>query len=114
MVAKVTSKYEDEAGDIHPIFLTPDSLAAAGAVPAGALTSQVKAKVSKSKREFGLGPRGVRISRTFGTAPDTFKKSRFIPVLTASAFGVTPFIVGATITYQGAAWTVTGTQPEDY
>lgn len=113
MVANVNTRYEADGGDIHPIRLRPDTAAVAGTAPAGAITSSIRTKVSKGNREFGIRPRGVTISRTLGTAPDTFTVTQFIPCLTPAAYGVTPFVVGATITYQANPWTVVSLRPED-
>lgn len=106
--------YEADSGDIHPIRITPESLAAAGAVPAGPVTNNIPAKITKGNRQFGLRPRGVRIARQFGTAPDTFYRYRFIPVLSEASFGVAPFVINGSVTYDGAAWTVVNVVGEDY
>lgn len=112
MPAKVKSKYEADNGDIHPIRLNPDTLAAAGSVPAGAYTSSLSADVRKGKREYGLGPRGVIISRTIGTAPDTFKRYAFIPVLSSANYDSGVFVVGGAITYKTIAHVVESLVPE--
>lgn len=113
MAANVNTKYESDSGDIHPIRLRPDTNAVVGTAPAGAVNNNIRVKVSKGSRQFGIKPRGVVISRTRGTAPDTFQVTQFIPVLSASAFGNSPFSLGSTISYKGVSWTVVSLKSED-
>lgn len=114
MTARTVTKYEADLGSIHSISLTPDYAAAAGTPPTGDVNNDIKPKVSKTNREFGLRPRGVSLSRTLGTAPDTFKKYAFLPVLTSTDFNGTSYAPGATVTIGGTAWTVVTRVPEDY
>lgn len=114
MVARTQTKYESDSGDIHFIALSPDFATAAGTPPTGAINNDIKAKVSKSNREYGIRPRGVRLSRTIGTAPDTFKKYTFLPVLTPTAFGGAGFQLGATVTIGTTDYVVVSRNPEDY
>lgn len=114
MAAKTTTKYEANDGSIHQLLLEPTRFAQAGTPPTGEIDSNIKAKVSKGDREFGLRPRGVRLARVVGTAPDTFRKYTFLPVLTLTAFASAAFNIGATITIDGTAWEVVGKVPEDY
>lgn len=112
MAAFVTTKYESESGEIHPIRLNPVSVTPAGTAPAGAVTSSISAKVSRSRREFGLRPRGINVSLTVGAAPDTFKRTAFIPILLASAWNTGNNVKGGTVSYKGGSWTVTSLSPE--
>lgn len=114
MVANAVVKYESNSGQIYQLSLNPDRAAAAGTEPTGGVTSDIKAKVSKSNREFGIRPRGVRLSRVVGTAPDTFRKYSFLPVLTPVAFATADFQLGATITIGGVVWTVVVRIGEDF
>lgn len=114
MVARTDTKYEADSGTIHRILLTPDYAAAAGTPPTGAVNSDIRPKVSKTNGEFGIRPRGVNLSRTVGTAPDTFKKYAFLPVLAATVFVGTAFAPGATVTIGGVDWIVVTREPEDY
>lgn len=106
-------KYEADNGRIYSIKLEATRYAAAGTPPTAAIDMPQSVEVSASKRQGGLRPRGVRLARTLGTAPDTFKKYTFLPVLGASAWNVTPFIKGGTVTIDGTAWTVIATVPEN-
>lgn len=113
-MAFTTTKYEADNGDIHPIRIDSTRIAAAGTAPTEAQTSSVFAKISKTNREFGLRPRGLRLVRTVGTAPDTFKKYTFLPILTEAAFGGTGSSVGSEITIDTVVWTVAAKVPEDF
>lgn len=114
MAFQVGAKYEDDAGVIHPLKITTGFYSAAGSPPAGDITSNVKAQIYKTNREFGLGCRGARLARVVGTAPNTFVKYAFIPILTASAYNTGSFVVGGTVTINSVSWTIISLKPEDY
>lgn len=114
MAARTRTKYEADDGTIHPITMTPDFAAAAGTSPAGAVNSDIKVKISKGNQEYGIRPRGVTLSRVAGTAPDTFTKTTFLPVLTPTAYDSAAFATNASVTVGGVAWTVVSKRPEDY
>lgn len=114
MPAFERAKYESDRGTIHSIRLQPATLAVAGAQPAGAVDSDIKAKVTKTNREFGLRPRGVTIAITRGEGEETFTETAFIPVLTIAGFATAGFQLNAAIQYGGEAWTVVGRKAEDY
>ena len=114
MPARKTLKYQADSSEIHGLLLDPDRAAKAGTEPTGDVSSNIKCKVSKGNKEFGLRPRGVRLARIVGTDPDTFRKYSFLPVLTAAAFGSATFAVGATITIGGVDWEVAAKVAEDY
>lgn len=110
----VRGKYQADDGSVHLINLSAARMAAAGAQPAGAIDDSVIAKVSKSNREYGLRPRGVTLSRTLGTAPDTFTKTSFLPVLTEAEFNSAAFAIGGSITIGTIAWEIIVKRPEDF
>lgn len=114
MATKTNAKYEANDGDIHQLLMEPERFAAAGTPPTGEINNKIKAKTSKTNREHGLRPRGVTLARVVGTAPDTFRKYSFLPVLTLTAWGSAAFAVGATITIGSISWEVVGQVPEDY
>ena len=114
MVAKTTLKYQADSSEIHGLILDPNRAAQAGTEPTGDVSSNIKVKVSKGNKEYGIRPRGVRLARIVGTAPDTFRKYSFLPVLTATAFASATYAVGATITIDGVEWEVAAKVPEDY
>jgi len=108
------AKYEADGGQIHLLTMDADRLAVAGAEPTAASNSSIRAKISKSNREYGIRPRGVRLARTVGTAPDTFSKYAFLPVLTPTAFNGTGFTLGGTITIGTIEWQIIARISEDY
>ncbi len=114
MASYVRTKYEADDDTIHAIRLSPAKNLIAGQAPAGAVNSAIKVKVSKSKREFGISPRGVTIAREFGTDPDVFQKYVFIPVLTEEIFDGAAYQLNATLQYEGEAWQIVARNPEDY
>lgn len=114
MPALTRTKYEADDGTIHPIRFTADFAAKAGTPPTGAVNSDIKAKITKSNREYGLRPRRVGLARTVGTAPDTFSKTTFLPVLTPTAYASSAFAIDAKITIGTVEWTVISRQGEDY
>lgn len=81
MSAGSTAKgfYESDAGTLHPIRVQPETTEAnlggttnvfANGTASGVTKSKVSAKVSKGKREKGLGPRTVTV--VFGLTPGSF------------------------------------------
>lgn len=88
--------------------------AVAGTEPAAAAGSPIYAKVSKSKREFGLRPRGARLARTVGSGDAAFQKYTFLPLRSITDAASATYAVGATITIDTVAWTVISLEAEDY
>ena len=114
MAAFIDTLYQSDAGVKHPIRLTPAYAAVAGSPPEQPATSDINAKVTKSNREFGIRPRRVRLARTVGTAPDTFRKYATLPVLTLTAFNSETFAKGATITIDEVEYDIVAKQGEDF
>lgn len=114
MPAQVRTKYEGNNGTIYAIRMSPDYAAKAGTAPTGAVSSPIAAKISKGNKQFGIRPRGVGLARTVGTAPDTFTKNSFLPVLTKAEIDTPAFAPGATIVIGANTWTVVSQIPEDY
>lgn len=115
MAVRTRTKYEANDGSIHAIQLTAKVAAVTGnAAPTGDVNTEIKAKVSKSNREYGIRPRGARISLVKGTAPDQFTVYAFIPILDPTNYGTGNFQTDGDITYDGATWKVVSLVPEDY
>jgi len=110
----VKSKYEANSTRIHSIRLSTGFAAVAGTLPTGAINDDVKVKVSKSNREFGLRPRGVVLSRLLGTAPNQFYKYTFLPLRSIADYTDPAYSVGSTVTINSIAWIVSEKRPEDY
>jgi len=114
MANRTKTKYEANSGSIHPISLTTDYAAQAGTPPGGAIDSDIKVKVSKTNREHGIRPRGVRLYRQIGTPPNAFIRYGFLPVLTETAWNGAGFAPEADITIGSVDWKVLSRQAEDY
>lgn len=114
MPAFVDTLYLSDNDETHPIRMTPEYAAVAGSPPAGPATSNIKAKVTKSNREFGIRPRRVILSRTVGTGDNAFRKYARLPVLTATAFNSETFALGATVTIDDVAYDIVSKQNEDF
>ena len=108
------TKYLADSGTIHRLVMSAPRIAVAGTPPAGDIDSRIPAKVSKSNREYGIRPRGVRLMRPVNpTATDKVYRA-FLPVLTETAWDAAGFNEDATVTIGGVAWKVTARVPEDY
>jgi hypothetical protein len=86
--------------------------------PTGAVDSPIKVKTSKSNREYGLRPRGVRLTRTVtgGSGNEAVSKVlySFLPILTAPVFESATFAERATVTINSVVWTILAKVQEDY
>lgn len=105
-----TLKYEADSGDIHPIRVDSDYVAAIGAQPAGSVSSDLNARTRKGNREFGLRARGWRYYRQLGSGDDTFRRYASVPKMTPAAWNATP---AATVSIDGTEWTFLNRYPED-
>lgn len=108
------SKYEADDGTIHPIRIQPETIIANfNAAPTGATTSGIRAKVSGSRRTYGVHARLVRLTWTDpAQVPDGYKVGGTIalPILTAARYAAIK--VGDATTYLGKGATVVGKTPE--
>jgi hypothetical protein len=108
MVAFNLKKYETDAGTIVRIRISVEGSTAAGNVePAGAIDdAKIFAFASNpgSKRKKALNARGVILGRTVGTAPDTFVRRTFLPILTRARLDA--IVVNSAVTIGGKEYTV--------
>lgn len=111
MTIQTITKYEANGGSIHKIRLTSKTVTIAGAAPSGDVDSDIPAKVSKSNGEFGIRPRGLRLTRVVGTGATAFRQYAFVPVLTQTVWN--GFEVNGTVTYDGNSWTIATKVNED-
>ncbi len=109
--------YELNNGDIAAIRVQPETAAlvldgVTNAIPAGPATLPVSAKVSKTNREIGIGPRTVTIEFT-GAVPDGYAPNSKItlPWFEAASWNALP-PRGATGTYLTVGVRLTGKSPE--
>lgn len=99
--------YTAEDGEVYRIRLEEDTATAGGFSATSGFTSSAYVKVSKGNREFGIRPRGVRLSREA-----TATVGRFLPCATNAQ--VESLVEQGTVTVGGETWTVTSAQAEDY
>lgn len=112
MPAMVHTRYLADSGAIHPIRLRYNTAAIVGAdAPGSSVTSSIQVKVSKSKRQFGLRPRGIQIGRSLVSGDITQIEYAFLPVLTPAALN--GYKKEDTISYNGATWRVVSIVPEN-
>lgn len=109
-------RYTADNGDIHPIRIQPETAAltlggTANAIPSGATTSGISAKVSGGRRQLGLTARTVTLTWT-GAVPDGYEPDGLIrvPILQPALY--TAIARGTTGTYLGSAVEVVGKSPE--
>lgn len=99
--------YTGEDGEVHRVRLEEETAAAGGFTATSGFTSNIRAKVSKSNGEFGLRPRGVRLSREA-----TATVGRFLPV--ANNTTQESLISAGTVTIGSETWNVIAPVAEDY
>ena len=112
-------KYESDKGSIHQISLSSEKAAVANNTePAGSVDSNIKPKISKSNREYGLRPRGVRLVKeltaTQGNVTVTKNVYAFLPILKPDTLTGANFTEGKDVTYKGDTWKVLAQVQEDY
>lgn len=104
--AFIRSFYETNGGAIARIRVQPETeLAQIGGAPndapAGPATVTTTVKVSKGRREYGIGPRKIGVVFDPGEEPDDYKLGSvvYVPVLTRASY--LAVAVGDAITYLG-------------
>lgn len=107
-MALTNAKYEADTGTVHPIRVGLDITGiTANSLPSGAiLEGTPSVKISKNVREFGVEPRHVLVFRTVGSALDTARKYKVVPVFDPLQFSNAAFSPGATLTLSTIDWTV--------
>jgi hypothetical protein len=103
-------KYEGDDGDVYRVRMNTDLKDAitGNTEPTGDITKPFHLETSDSRKSFGIKPRFVVATRTFGTAPDNGVRRLTVTVLDpAKIEGDTPDInIGDTFTYNGNTWTI--------
>lgn len=80
--------------------------------PTGDVDQRIRAKVSKTRREIGLGPRKLLLAFT-GVLPDTYSgDSVLVPILTPATFAAWS-VEGTELTYLNVPVEVIGSVSED-
>lgn len=101
----VNRGYESDAGFVC-LIRQSDAEAAASGGSGGTADAPFHCYSSGKRSRFGIHARGVRLSRTVGTAPNQFTKSSFLAYPTKAAWEAAS--VGGTVTIGSVAWTITG------
>lgn len=104
--------YTADDGDRKSIRLSADR-ATAGGFAEGATDDDDSVKVSKTNREFGMRPRGVRGSRNIGSEEEPNMRYTFLPVATEALFNGAAYSKGATFTTDGETYTITSKVAEN-
>lgn len=98
--------YEANNGDIHAIRVQPETIDAAfNPAASGPADQSLRARVSGSRRGYGMFARMANFSRQVGSPPTAVTVGLRIPILTPAA--ANEFEPGDTITYQTNTWTFT-------
>jgi hypothetical protein len=108
----IRSKYESNAGEVYPIRIQEETIIAdVNPAPAGEIDQTILARVSGSRRGYGVFARTARLTWT-GAAPAGYKPGGVItiPILTQDAYE--DIAVGTTVTYLGTAAEFVGKSPE--
>ena len=109
-MAFVDRAYASDQGFVCLIRQSDQEAAASGA-GGGTVDAPFHCLCSGSRRRFGIHARGVRLTRTLGTAPNTFTRSSFLAFPTAAAWNAAT--VGGDITIGSVSWTVSSKVPEE-
>lgn len=107
-------KYEAGQGTVHLMKLTAAIGGAGGTEPTGAIDSDIRPKLYKSDREFGIRPRFVTCALVNGTAPNQFITYKRVPVFTETAFASAAYQLGATLAINTVDHEITGRVAEDF
>lgn len=108
----ISSKYELNDGRVAPIRVQPETITTVNTVTASALTPDMPTvKVSKGKREFGIGARYITL-KWKTTIPDGYKETGFIkvPILQEAVFDT--LAKGADFEYLGTTAEIVSKTPE--
>lgn len=110
--AFTVSRYESDSGDIHPIRVQPETITAFNnEAPAGAVSSDISAVVSLTRRQRGLRPRYISVKFT-ADPPTNYAAGTVyrIPILKASVYD--GLNIGGTGTYLATACVIVGKEGE--
>lgn len=110
-----SSKYESNAGDIYPIKVQPETLAlqigtATNTAPTASVDQIIRAKVSGSRRSYGVHTRTVTIELTGDL--DGYEEGSLITLPWLQADTWEALAPDATGTYLGTPIRLAGKSPE--
>lgn len=109
--------YEADSGDNHYIRQQPETATLevggnANTVPEGDATSTFWVKESKGPREFGLGPRRLRLQWLPGQQPAGYKEEETFTIVIYKQSVYNSALIRNQGTYNGGACKVVGKIPE--
>lgn len=111
------ARYEDNNANIYPCRVQPETLAATidgtdNTAPVGAVTSDVSANMTASRRKYGVQARRIRLALKAGSTPPAgySGQSVTIPVLQQAVWD--DAAKDADVTYLGTTWTIVSKLPE--
>lgn len=113
--AFTSSKYEANSGDIYPVKVQPETLtlalgSATNTAPTGAADQTIRAKVSGSRRGYGVHCRTVTIQFTADKDEYVENATITLPWLQQTSWeALVPDVTG---TYLGTACKLVGKSPE--
>lgn len=113
----ITSTYETNRGELHPVKVQPETITLvlggnANAANPGDRTSNIRARVTGSRRGYGVFCRTVSIKFADGSAPAGYKQDSVIRVPWLSPDGYEELGDGDTGLYLGVACVYVGKSPE--
>lgn len=115
------SIYESNRGTFHAIRVQPETeLLTDGTVvndsAAGPIDSALRAKVSRTSREYGLRPRTITFRFDPGQEPEDHAEGSTVrlPILTPEAFDTYTATPQYPLTYKGGTGVVVGNSGEDF
>lgn len=104
-------RYTADSGLTHPIRIDTPTVAAQTTAPTtGATTSSLSAKGSLGRREVGLRPRFLNLTRQASADPEARTLYTRLPVLLPADFA--GFATGGTVTINSVVWTISTKEPE--
>lgn len=113
--------YESNSGSFHAIRVQPETTLLTDGTTvndggAGPIDSPLRAKVSRTSREYGLRPRNITFEFDDGEAPVGYENRAQIrlAVLTPAAYQAYTAAPNISLTYLGGTGIVVGQQDEDF
>jgi len=111
------SRYEDDNANVYPCRVQPETLAAVidgndNSATTSAVTSDVSASMTSSRRKYGVQARRIRLALKEGSTPPTDYSGQpvTIPVLQQSVFN--DAAKDSDVSYLGTTWTLVSKLPE--
>lgn len=108
----IKSKYEADNDAVFNIRVQPETVFDENLEPVGAVTQSRYARVTGSRRAYGLKARSMTLARSVGDDTDYNGATVYARVPVLKKASVAALVIGSTITYQDVAWTIVSINPE--